>query len=111
MPLTAKDNGDGAPDHVRLLSARRVGELADASDHEVPRKRGDRADPVSLTPHDRLRELAAILASGVHRLRAIPPAPPEVRGTPAESSEAGLEPVATTRPDGTGRQPERTPEA
>ena len=71
----------------------------------------DQADLGLLTPHERLRELTAILANGIHRLRAIPPAPPEWRSIPRESSQIGLEPVATTRPYGTGRQPERTPEA
>lgn len=29
-------------------------------------------DPSALTPHERLRELTAILANGIHRLRQIP---------------------------------------
>ncbi len=81
---------------------------------------GDQADLVSmrcqeilseLSPNERLRELTAILANGIHRLRAIPPASPERREIPAESSQTGLEAVAGTRPDGVGRQQERTPEA
>jgi hypothetical protein len=84
MTPTARDNGSGAP---------------------------CRADSVSLTAHERLSELTAILANGIHRLRAGTPAPPEDRPIPGESSPTGLEPVAPTRPYGTGRQPERTPEA
>ena len=84
MTPTARDNGDGAP---------------------------NRADLDLLTPHERLRELTAILANGIHRLRAIPPVLPECREIPAESSPTGLEADARTRPDGPGRQPERTPEA
>jgi len=69
-----------------------------------------RADSVSLAPHERLRELTAILANGIHRLHAITPAVPECGQIPGESAVTGLEAVATTRPYGTGRQPERTPE-
>jgi hypothetical protein len=72
---------------------------------------GSSNDPSALSPHERLRELTAILANGIHRLRRFPPAKPECRRIPAESSQTGLEAVATTRPDGSGRQPERTPEA
>jgi len=57
-------------------------------------------DPSSLSPHERLRELTAILANGIHRLRPITPAPPECRQIPAESLQTGLEPGARTRPDG-----------
>jgi len=63
------------------------------------------ADPASLSPHERLRELTAILANGIHRLRGMTPVLPECREIPAESSQTGLEAVAPTRPDGTGRQP------
>lgn len=70
----------------------------------------DRADPASMTPHERLSELTAILVNGVHRLRAITPVPPDDHPIPGESSQTGLEAVATTRPYGTGCQPERTPE-
>ena len=83
MRPTAKRNGNGAP---------------------------DRAEPVSQAPHERVHELTAILANGIHRLRGIGPALPECREIPAESSPAGLEAVAETRPYGIGRQPERTPE-
>jgi hypothetical protein len=62
--------------------------------------RPDPATPASLTPHDRLRELTAILANGIHRLRANPSVTPERRSFPAESSENGLDCVAQTRPDG-----------
>ncbi len=84
MTPTVKSNGNGAP---------------------------CRADSVSLTAHERLRELTSILANGIHRLRAITPALPECAQIPGESSQTGLEAVATTRPYGNGRQPERTPEA
>lgn len=70
-----------------------------------------RADPVPLTPHERLRELTAILANGIHRLRAITPVPPDDHPISGESSQTGLEAVAATRPYGAGRQPERAPEA
>ena len=84
MTTTTKSNGNGAP---------------------------CRAASVSLTPHERLGELTAILANGIHRLRAVTPALPEDHPIPAESSQTGLEAVTTSRPYGTGRQPERTPEA
>lgn len=71
----------------------------------------DGADSIALTPHERLCELTAILANGIQRLRAIPPATPECGEIPGESLPNGLEAVATTRPYGPGRQPERTPEA
>ncbi len=82
MTPTATSNGNGAP---------------------------DRTDPVSLTPHERLCELTSILAKAVNRLQSRPRivAPIDL----PESSQTGLEAVATTRPYGTGRQPERTPEA
>lgn len=57
-------------------------------------------DPSSLTTHERLRELTAILASGFHRLRAIIPATPECGQIPAESRPSGLDPGAWTGPDG-----------
>ena len=59
-------------------------------------------DPSTLSPHERLRELTAILANGIHRLRAITPAPPECRQIPGESSSTGLDPGARTRPDRAG---------
>ncbi len=55
-------------------------------------------DPSALSLHKRLRELTAILANGVHRLRAITPAPPECGQIPAESSQTGLDPGAQTSP-------------
>ena len=82
MTLTTKGNGNGAP---------------------------DRTDGVSLTPHERLSELTSILAKAVNRLRSRPRIAALI--DLPESSQTGLEAVATTRPDGTGRQPERTPEA
>ncbi|NLY01560.1 MAG: hypothetical protein GXY83_36180 [Rhodopirellula sp.] len=57
-------------------------------------------DPTTLSPHERLRELTAILATGIHRLRGMPPAPPECGQIPAESSQTGLDPGARTCPDG-----------
>ena len=73
MTPTAKSNGNGAP---------------------------DRADPVALTPHERLRELTAILASGIHRLRATSAVPVGNREIPAESSRTGLDLGARACPDG-----------
>ena len=58
-------------------------------------------DPAALSPHERLRELTAILATGIYRLRAIPSVTPEDQGIPAESPQSGLDPGAQTRPDGT----------
>jgi hypothetical protein len=56
--------------------------------------------PSILSPHERLRELTAILANGIHRLRGMTPVLPECREIPAESSQTGLDPGARTRPDG-----------
>jgi len=53
-------------------------------------------------PHQRLRELAAILATGIQRLRTNRSAWPDSSDFSAESSPSGLEAVATTRPDGVG---------
>ena len=50
--------------------------------------------------HERLRELTAILASGIHRLRQSPPTGPKSGQIPAESSPIGLDLGAQTRPDG-----------
>lgn len=44
-----------------------------------------------LTAHERLSELAAILATGIHRLRAIYSALPECAQSPADSSLTGLD--------------------
>jgi len=106
MTLTAKDNGKDLPHLDRCLSASRIPELLHASGHEVRRSAGNHAGPDSLTPHERLRELTAILANGIHRLRGASPAPPEGRQIPGDSSPTGLEAVATTRPDGPKREPE-----
>jgi len=57
-------------------------------------------DPSALSPHERLRELTAILANGLHRLRKISAALVENREISAESSQTGLDPGARTRPDG-----------
>jgi hypothetical protein len=51
-------------------------------------------------PHERLRELTAILANGIHRLRSIPPALPECGQILSESTPSGVAPGAPTRPDG-----------
>ncbi|MEK6675066.1 MAG: hypothetical protein AABZ47_05350 [Planctomycetota bacterium] len=56
-------------------------------------------DPSSLSPHERLRELTAILAEGIHRLRAFPPVEPECREIPAESLRIGLDLGARSCPD------------
>lgn len=58
----------------------------------------DRADPGSLSIHERLRELTAILANGIHRLRSIPPVSPECRQIPAGSSPKDLDPGARSCP-------------
>jgi hypothetical protein len=81
--------------------------------HEMttPKRNAASDDPSALSPHDRLRELTSILANGIHRLRAIAPAVPECGQIPSESSSTGLEGVSSTRPYGTGRQPERTLES
>ena len=52
----------------------------------------DPTDPAYLTTDQRLDELAAILAAGVRRARALrPPSLPQI---PAESTEDGLDPSA-----------------
>lgn len=43
----------------------------------------------SLTAYQRLSELTAILATGIHRLRAIHSALPEFATAPADSSRTG----------------------
>ena len=57
-------------------------------------------DPSFLTPHQRLRELAAILAQGVGRLRHRPAQDAESARISPESSPTGLEVSATSCPDG-----------
>lgn len=66
------------------------------------------AEPSSrgLTPHERLRELTAILATGVHRLRTNRSVSPECGGIPAESPRTGLESVAGSCPTRSGLQRE-----
>ncbi|MEK6674019.1 MAG: hypothetical protein AABZ47_00020 [Planctomycetota bacterium] len=49
--------------------------------------------------HDRLRELTAILAEGIHRLRVNRSVEPECREIPSESSQTGLDPGARSCPD------------
>ena len=60
-----------------------------------------RQDLSAMTPHERLSELAAILAAGVHRLRSNPPVTPECGPVPAKSSQLDLDVSAETGPDGT----------
>jgi len=62
----------------------------------------DPTDPAILTPEQRLAEVAAILATGVLRLRrrcALPATPPPVGNlqNPQESGEPGLELRGQTR--------------
>ncbi|MCK6485022.1 MAG: hypothetical protein HUU22_07160 [Phycisphaerae bacterium] len=57
-------------------------------------------DPFNLTPHERLRELTAILANGIHRLRGITPTGLKNCQIPAESSPTGLDLGAQTCPEG-----------
>lgn len=59
------------------------------------------AYPDSRASHNRLRELTAILATGVHRLRETPTALPSVLEFPAESSQTSLDPGPCPGPDGT----------
>jgi hypothetical protein len=92
MTPTAKSNGNGAPDRVGPVSLTRY------------------EGPSELSPHERLRELTAILANGIHRLHTRTPASPERHEIPSESSPTALEAAARTCPDGPGRQPKRTPE-
>jgi len=106
MTLPGRNNGEGSAGLDRVWSARQVPELPDLSKYEGQRVFGDHAGPDSLAPHERLRELTAILASGIHRLRGASPVPPEGRQIPGDSSLTGLEAVATTRPDGPKREPE-----
>ena len=66
-------------------------------------------EPGLLTPHERLSELASIMAVAVDRLRKRPRI--DATSDSPESSQIGLEGVETTCPYGLTRQPERTPEA
>lgn len=49
-------------------------------------------DPTTLSPHERLRELTAILATGIHRLRGMTPVLPECGQILGKSSQTGLGP-------------------
>ena len=80
-------NPKGSLEVDRLLSARQVPRQPSANGDEVAPSIGDRADPDSLTPHERLRELAAIMANGIHRLRAIPPAVPMLQPSMSQSTQ------------------------
>lgn len=82
-------------------------------------------DPAQLSPHQRIQELASILAAGFQRFRcrstrlgehSLPVAPADRTDVgpieiDADSWANGLDPGATTRPDGPQRQPEATLEA
>lgn len=59
------------------------------------------ADPIPLTPDNRFREVAAILARGLLRLQLPPPTPPILapQNLP-ESPPGGLEVVAESRLSG-----------
>jgi hypothetical protein len=64
-------------------------------------------DPANLTPDQRRREIAAILARGILRLHSIRPLAPEsATSGPCEDApeiaENGLEVSATSRPHVTG---------
>jgi len=64
-------------------------------------------DPDDLTPDQRRREIAAILAEGILRLRRVRQVAPESADSacPADATEPpkrGLDPCATSRPHVTG---------
>ena len=61
-------------------------------------------DPTALTPDQRRREVAAILARGVLRLHCMRPVdpPPEPAGDAPERAESSLEVSAAPRPHVTG---------
>lgn len=67
-------------------------------------------DEASLTPDERLREIAAILADGVRRLGHGAAISPENDALLPESLATGLEVCSPSGPDGDRRQPERTQE-
>lgn len=90
-------NGGGAPELGRLGSVRPASVMVNVADP---------TDSAPLTPHERLRELAALLATGVHRLRTNRSASPECGGIPAESPRTGLESVAGSCPTRCGLQRE-----
>ncbi len=72
----------------------------------------DHDDPSDFTPHERLREVAVILAGGFHRLRAEPAiaSQSEEAGSPFANTEVGqisskschnhLDSSSPSRPDG-----------
>lgn len=93
-------NGNGVPRLERPLSARSVPNRLDSENSAIRPLFGERADLCSQTPHERLCELTAILANGIHRLRAITPAPPECGQIPADSPPTCLDPGARSSPDG-----------
>ncbi len=69
--------------------------------------RQESIDPTNLTPHQRLRELSAILASGIRRSRTNTPVAPdsafdasEISPNERKSSQNGLEFHSPSRPDG-----------
>ncbi len=62
-----------------------------------------RNDPAAMTPEQRRREIAAILARGVLRLRKTAPMPPGSR--PSRASEN----LAEQRRNGLDEGPERSP--
>ncbi len=94
-------NGNGLPRLDRLLSARSVPNRHDSNNSAIRPPFGERADLCSQTPHERLRELTAILANGIHRLRTLRVPPTGNREISSESSQTGLDPGARTCPDGT----------
>jgi len=67
-------------------------------------------DEASLTPDERIHEIAAILAEGVRRARHGATSPPEIDAHLPESDASGLEVCSPSGPDGSRRQPERTQE-
>jgi len=64
-------------------------------------KRPVQTDPAELTQHERLRELASLLARGIHRLRARPTPGGEPEQHQAENSRTCLDLSARPSPDGT----------
>jgi hypothetical protein len=64
-------------------------------------------DPDDLSPDQRRREIAAILAEGILRLRCVREVAPESADSPcpdaaSEAPEKGLDACATSRPHVTG---------
>lgn len=76
------------PGHICDAPKERTVESATGSpsaDFDYPSETG------SMDSHDRLLELAAILATGIHRLRSIHSASPECTEYPAESPPSDLD--------------------